>query len=166
MLGDPRGWGSPHPLRLYIGAFRPSNYCSLERSYISWQLGARFAIQLRLRNTIAILIPMKRSPLSPLWGGVFLEAHDSKSFRTTRGLRWLSNLTFGAHNTTSFLPTVLYNKHSTLTNRKLTIRRACHHEKPSDDAGIYHPSLSRNTFDSTSLEDTTFKHIDRTRARY
>jgi hypothetical protein len=27
-------------------------------------------------------------------------------------------------------------------------------------------TLSRNTFDSTSLKDTTFKHIDRTRARY
>jgi hypothetical protein len=26
------GVGFPHPLRLYIGAFRPSNYCSLERS--------------------------------------------------------------------------------------------------------------------------------------
>jgi hypothetical protein len=37
-----RGVGFPHPLRLYIGAFRPSNYCSLERSYISWHLLYRF----------------------------------------------------------------------------------------------------------------------------
>jgi hypothetical protein len=30
--GDP-GVGFPYPLRLYIGAFRPSKYCSLERLY-------------------------------------------------------------------------------------------------------------------------------------